>query len=242
MGPFKSEVKPVGNDVNANEPIGATSDTSASARTGSARTGSAQDGSARDIGTRSIAGDTRGNASGAAQAKAKKDSESKKTKAAPAQVEISQEPGVKTTRGEDKESVQTAAALEFDAIQTAGLLLAVVNTFAVVYAGPTCEMNDAERATIEPPLTRMIKKYGVNHETISRFSDPILLLAGVAMWGSRVSAIRKDQNKMPGVVENMTAEPDLIKLEMPAENGKKPVDIGAMTSAPIEYHQMMSAQ
>lgn len=161
----------------------------------------------------------------------------------PVSVKIETEPGVSPV-GPEKQAIEDELNLNIDAAQAAGLLLTLANGLAMAAVGPTAEMNDGERGLIEPALTRLIKKYQVTPETLSKYSDPLLLAVGGLMWINRLRAIRQEQTKTPKekVIDNLTQTPaDLTPEPEPQpDNGRADVDIGEITAAPELYHNLIT--
>lgn len=98
----------------------------------------------------------------------------------------------------DKKKAKAEAA-EVGAAQQAALLLTIVSTTAVSLVGPAGAMTEGERLLILEPLSRMIERLpAATRETVDRFADPISLLFGLAVYGTRVYRTLADQAKIEG--------------------------------------------
>lgn len=90
-----------------------------------------------------------------------------------------------------------------DGKEAAAGLLEMVELFTVTRFGPEGAFNSTERFCIEKPLARLIEKYGNVAERYGGLIDPIMVLAGVVMYGMRLSAVTQnppsDDNRGGGV-------------------------------------------
>lgn len=74
--------------------------------------------------------------------------------------------------------------------------------------GDYAAMNEQERDMIEPPLSRMIEKIDLaENELIQRWSDPILVVFGLGLWGWRVMTMKQEaESKQKPQAENEKTE------------------------------------
>lgn len=56
--------------------------------------------------------------------------------------------------------------------------------------GPDAAMTSQERQLVEGPLKRTLGKYGAVTNTLTTVADPVALVVGFGMWGSRIMASR----------------------------------------------------
>lgn len=117
-------------------------------------------------------------------------SRNKSTTAEPEkEIDVSQAEPVRRTRRTNK------AAKEEDARTTAQVIVMMLNTVAMNIAGAEASMNSMERALIEPSFVRTLMNGGAQSERITQLIDPLALVIGMSMWGSRVLGIRQQNIK-----------------------------------------------
>lgn len=83
-----------------------------------------------------------------------------------------------------------------DAKVTANMLLMMLQTLAVNLAGSDASLNTFERQLIEPTLTRILQRGTGPSEKIAAYIDPLTLMIGFTMWGSRILSVRKQAAQM----------------------------------------------
>lgn len=75
--------------------------------------------------------------------------------------------------------------------QIAGQTVVMLNTGALVLAGPSALMTAGEQTAIMEPLTRIIERFEPEvSAAVLSYSDPVVLLLALGMWGARVASVR----------------------------------------------------
>lgn len=113
-------------------------------------------------------------------------------------IEIEQRESVK--RSHKKKGSKPAAVFsraKGDGAQAARGILEIVDLLAVAQFGADAAISAEERALIEPSLAKVIEKYGDSLDRFGGFIDPILLGAGLVMYGSRLWMIARPQTSTP---------------------------------------------
>lgn len=96
-----------------------------------------------------------------------------------------------------KRRTRKNAQSEAEAQTTALVLITMLNTAAANLAGTDAVMNSFERALIEPSFIRTLGKGGKTADKITSLIDPLALIMGMGMWGSRVLGVRQQtQSKL----------------------------------------------
>jgi len=126
--------------------------------------------------------------------------------------------------------------------ETATWLLLILNGAAIVAFGEDAKMSDAEREMILEPLQRIMARIdpAVN-DALQKWTDPILLLFGVATWGLRLYAIAQDRADDEG-------PPPKPRAGIPPSNGngskETPADdsesVWTRTGPPVEITSQIS--
>jgi hypothetical protein len=102
-------------------------------------------------------------------------------------------------RAETKPQSETIS--DTDAAIGALALMDFVESFTVPLLGDQAHFNPLERSTIEPALARTIKRYGSIYDKFGGLIDPVLLIAGVAMYTLRLNAIASQPPAPPKPTE-----------------------------------------
>jgi hypothetical protein len=108
----------------------------------------------------------------------------------------------------------------------AAMLLLMLDGAAVSIGGEDAKLNVIERTLIEPALARMIARIDpAKAQAISKWIDPIMILAGGSLWFVRVREMAKDQGSGGGSGPAPSAP-----IEPAPQNGnqQKTADLGAM--------------
>lgn len=84
-----------------------------------------------------------------------------------------------------------------DGKQAAQGLIEIVDLFAITRFGPDAMMTVTERFLIADPLARLIEKYGSVADRFSGVIDPLLVVAGLAMYGIRLGGLATSQQQPP---------------------------------------------
>jgi hypothetical protein len=104
----------------------------------------------------------------------------------------------------------------------------MLNTAASNIAGPEATMNSFETALIQPSLVRSLQRGGASAEKINTLIDPLALIIGMSMWGSRVLGVRQQKTALAkqGYGEMPASEPALLNTEQyTASNGLTPDEL-----------------
>lgn len=75
------------------------------------------------------------------------------------------------------------------------MYLVMLDMAARSFAGPDAAMSSYERQLIEPPLGRILGRYGAVSDRLASMADPIALLIGLAMWGGRIAQISSTRQR-----------------------------------------------
>jgi hypothetical protein len=78
--------------------------------------------------------------------------------------------------------------------KTAAILLSILDMAVGVSFGEEARMQEHEQEMILPPLAGIMGRLGAGTaEAIEKWSDPIVLLFGIATWGARIWSIASDR-------------------------------------------------
>lgn len=80
-----------------------------------------------------------------------------------------------------------------EANATAHVILTMLDTAAMNVAGPHAVQNSFERSLIEPSLRRTLERGGAPAERVTALIDPLALVMGMTMWGTRVLGERQNR-------------------------------------------------
>lgn len=80
------------------------------------------------------------------------------------------------------------------AVEAVHALIEMVQIFAVSKFGADGAFNLTELALIEPSLVRLFERYGSVAQQYSWILDPLLVAAGVTMYGIRLASVAKPQS------------------------------------------------
>jgi hypothetical protein len=113
---------------------------------------------------------------------------------------VTEEP--KRKKGRPPIPAISARQRKSQAQQTADVLLTITDGMTATLIGPDCVMLSNEREMIEPPLSRILERLDpLASALIEKYTDPILLTMGLAMWGLRIfqvqSAKMEEKKKTP---------------------------------------------
>lgn len=159
-------------------------------------------------------------------------------------------PGISTVEAEPESkpprvsSYSKRKALE-QAEETATWLLLIINGAAVMAFGEDARMTAAEQKMILEPLSRMMARVdpAVN-DALQKWTDPILILFGIATWGLRLYAIQKDREddngpgpKTPPKVVIPPSNGNGVRESAPT--GEAPEEIWQHTGPPLELIQQV---
>lgn len=125
-----------------------------------------------------------------------------------------------------KRRAEQQAVLEVKdlAASNALVLLTMLDGLMVFAFGDYAAMTEQEREMIEPPLSRMVEKIDLaNNELLQKWSDPLLVLFGLGLWGWRVVSTKQELEKIekPKPQETETE----TETEDSNPNGWRPEDI-----------------
>lgn len=119
--------------------------------------------------------------------------------------------------------------------ETALALIVITNQLVAFYFGRDCEMSEIEREMIEEPLVRMLAKTDpAKMMKVNDYTDPLLLIVGLASWGSRVYNLQ--EKKKPVAPEGAVykkVEPGDVQKTSPdkrSSNGKPDYSLTINTS------------
>lgn len=94
----------------------------------------------------------------------------------------------------ESRSAAAAAKAKSDAANQAAMLLLMLDSLAASSAGEDARLNAIERTMIEPALANMLARMDASKiEMVSRYTDPIMLLAGGSLWFMRMRQIQKER-------------------------------------------------
>lgn len=114
--------------------------------------------------------------------------------------------------------------------QTSAIVLSMLDGLVVSQLGLGAAMQEHERAMIEPPLTRMLGRMTPDQRAaVERYSDPVMMLWGLAVYGSRVYRIAADRGAAVDDPAPMDLKP--AAEPAPATPARAPIIIGAAPSS-----------
>jgi len=107
-----------------------------------------------------------------------------------------------------------------EAQASASMYLVMLDMAARSFAGPDAAMSSYERQLIEPPLGRILGRYGAVSDRLAGMADPIALLIGLAMWGGRIAQLSQTRQRparqpAPGVSPEARAVPPVRPVPPP---------------------------
>lgn len=114
--------------------------------------------------------------------------------------------------------------------QTSAIVLSMLDGLVVSQLGLGAAMQEHERAMIEPPLTRMLGRMTPDQRAaVERYSDPVMMLWGLAVYGSRVYRLAADRAAVADEPAPMDLKP--AAEPAPATAARAPIIIGAAPSS-----------
>ncbi len=128
-------------------------------------------------------------------------------------VETQSEVTSETSSGKTRRRRRKAAAAAPDGKAAARGLFEMVELFTISKFGPDGAFSLTERMLIEEPLGRLITKYGSLADQFGGLIDPALVLAGLAIYVVRITALTKpapavEQAAQPGIQVTPDMQPD----------------------------------
>lgn len=121
------------------------------------------------------------------------------------------------------------------------ILLTLLDGVAAVMLGDDAKMTDAERALIEEPLKRIFAKMGpAALGTISQWSDPVTVVFGLVLWGTRLYSLRKPPK--PEVEEDLIkgqAPGEVIRTPGPEAPGEDRPEPGDLPPVPVDISSVL---
>lgn len=93
--------------------------------------------------------------------------------------------------------------------QTTLVLMLLIDGMVSAAFGPECAMNDAEREMISQPLTRILARMSpATSAMLDKYTDPVMLLFGVIMWGSRIAFTLRERDKEKAAEVQAAQQPE----------------------------------
>lgn len=115
------------------------------------------------------------------------------------------------------------------------VLMALLDGLAGLLFGPDARMNDTERALINEPLERILKRLSPEVvKAVSQWGDYVMLAMGLIAWGSRITRLQKETAEKTQKEKAPTRPPAPPPDEgPPAPENVNRLDLGDLTAAPV---------
>lgn len=136
-----------------------------------------------------------------------------------------------------------AGAISDDAALSASILIGVLDSAAQALVGEMAALTLNERNLIEEPLARIMDRLSPEVvERIQKFSDPMLLLFGLGLWGMRLYKINAAQAEARSAQEvpeqtAAAAAPETVPDQSP--NKKIIPDDGKVSTMPLKSPDLL---
>lgn len=108
-----------------------------------------------------------------------------------------------------------------EAVQTAVILLALLDGIGTIAFGKNAGMLDYEKDMIKEPLERILQRMDITSSAaLAKWSDPIMLFMGLSAWITRVAREKKESQAIPESQSTVKHVPG-----KPAKNGQKEKEV-----------------
>lgn len=127
---------------------------------------------------------------------------------------------------------------QFENFTSAAIVLTLLDGIVQMAVGPQYGMTKDERKMMQEPLDRIMARFPVAQlAAYGQYVDPLLLLMGLVSWGSRISRMKREEQKTSGKVTPPPSPKTPIKettpSAVPSAPAPRPVpDLGEATAAP----------
>lgn len=117
--------------------------------------------------------------------------------------------------------------------QTSLVIISLLNGLANLLYGSGAQMTSAEKKLIQEPLERVLQRFDiVKSGVMGQWVDPIMLVMGLAAWGSR---LRRENAQRQALEKNNTAVVEPAKVDKSNGSNDRP------RSGSIELEEIASA-
>jgi hypothetical protein len=138
---------------------------------------------------------------------------------------VTEEP--KRKKGRPPIPAISARQRKSQAQQTADVLLTITDGMTATLIGPECVMLSNEREMIEPPLSRILERLDpLASALIEKYTDPIMLAMGLAMWGLRIWQVQSARIEAQKKPKPNRLEPMPTPQAQPVSHGETVVTPG----------------